>query len=110
MMVEQRVPVIPRNDLVLLMLDPEQLVTAGGIQLVAGKKISKATVIAVGPGAVSDNIPAPYRMPMSLAVGERVYIGGNQFSCEFIDGDDRLILLPEKMILGTLPPVTLEIA
>jgi co-chaperonin GroES (HSP10) len=91
----------PRNDLVLVRMDEEKTQTNGGIYLVGSSKVSTGTVLAVGPGAQTDAVPG-YRMPMDLRVGERVYLGGTQFACEFVDGDERTVLVPEKLVLGTV--------
>lgn len=95
-------PIQPRSDLVLLVMDPDEEVSSGGIYLARGKKSRTGTVIAVGPGALSDNIPPPYRMPIGIEVGERVYIQDSNCVHEWEEDGDKFVLTPQMAILGTL--------
>jgi co-chaperonin GroES (HSP10) len=100
---EKKLPVLPRNDLVLVEMDEDEVKTSGGIFMAKGKKARRGTVRAVGPGALSDNLPAPHRLPMDLKVGDRVHLSDAQCGHEFDSDEGRFILVPQLMIFGVLP-------
>lgn len=99
----KELPVLPRNDLVLVEMDEEEKVTSGGIFLAKGKKARSGVVRAVGPGALSDRIPFPHRIPVDLKVGERVHLSDASCGHEFDSDQGRFILVPQMMIYGVLP-------
>ena len=66
--------VTPRNDKVVLLIDPVEEVSAGGIHLGHGaherEQLIKATVLAVGPGKLHKG----KRIPCGCRVGARVLL------------------------------------
>lgn len=76
---------IPASDRVVVFPDPERKVSGGGLMMSGhskGKIEPMGTVIAVGPGKVSEY--TNQRLPMELAVGQRILFG-------MFTGDDYLL-------------------
>ena len=74
--------------------------TKGGIYLpdTAKEKPQEGEIVAAGPGRVNDD---GTRMPMELAVGDKV-IYSKYAGTEYKDGDDEYLILRESDVLAKL--------
>jgi chaperonin GroES len=99
-MVSTKVNFVPIADrIVILPLEREQT-TKGGIYLpdTVKEKPQEGEVIAVGPGRVSDD---GTRIPMELAVGDRV-IYSKYAGTEYKVGDDEYLILRDSDVLAKI--------
>jgi chaperonin GroES len=96
------VTVRPRGRRILVRRDAKEGMTAGGIILPDGAKDKpqRGTVVAVGPGELSDE---GYRIPVEgLCVGDKVIwqkFAGEAF---VLDGKDEIFLVEDKEVLAVL--------
>jgi chaperonin GroES len=98
--VSTKVNFVPIADrIVILPLEREQT-TKGGIYLpdTVKEKPQEGEVIAVGPGRVSDD---GTRIPMELAVGDRV-IYSKYAGTEYKVGDDEYLILRDSDVLAKI--------
>jgi chaperonin GroES len=101
--VSTKVNFVPLADrIVILPLEREQT-TRGGIYLpdTIKERPQEGEVIAVGPGRVSDD---GTRMPMELAVGDRV-IYSRYAGTEYKDGDDEYLILRDSDVLAKISQI-----
>jgi chaperonin GroES len=91
---------VPLGERVIVKPIEQEQTTRGGIVLpdTAKEKPQEGEVIAVGPGRVSDD---GTRIPMELAVGERV-IYSKYAGTEYKDGDEEYLILRESDILAKI--------
>jgi len=91
----------PLGERVIVKVIASEEVTKGGIVLpdVAKEKPQEAEVVAVGPGRIAED---GKRIPLEIAVGDRVLYA--KFSGTEVkkDGDEYLILNAERDILAVL--------
>ena len=89
---KSKIKITPLEDRVVIMPDDETANMRGGLYIpdTAKEKPTQGEVLAVGPGRLTDK---GERVPMELAVGDRVIYGkysGTQFTVE--DGDEVVII------------------
>jgi co-chaperonin GroES (HSP10) len=97
--------VMPRGNLVLVLLDPVKKTTAGGLHLpdqVKQKQYSLRTghVVRVGPGQLLQD---GTRVPIELTAGTPVVIDGGAVIGKVDDEEARHVLVEANGIAGTLP-------
>jgi co-chaperonin GroES (HSP10) len=102
----KKLPLIPRNSLVLVEMDAVREATEGGILLPGGKAPRFGTVRDVGPGAL---MAGGGRHEMDLKPGDRVYLADERYRCEVEDDDSTWALVPENMIPARVPVAKLEL-
>jgi len=92
----------PLGDRVAVRRVDEEAKSKGGIIIpdTAKEKPSEGEVIAAGPGAFDDD---GKRVPMDVAVGDRILFGKWSGSEVKIDGED-LLIMKASDILGILDP------
>ena len=92
----------PLGDRVAVRRVEEEAKTKGGIIIpdTAKEKPSEGEIIAAGPGAFDDD---GKRIPMDVAVGDRILFGKWSGSEVKIDGED-LLIMKASDILGILDP------
>ena len=85
------------NRVVVEASDDEEQVSAGGIYIpdTAKEKPQDGTVVAVGPGRLSDD---GKRVPMEIAVGDRV-VYSKYSGTEYKEGENEYLVLREDDIL-----------
>ena len=90
----------PLGDRVLVEPIEKEEVTAGGIVLpeTAKEKPQEGEVMAVGPGAINDK---GERLPMNVAVGDKIIFSKYAGTEIKLDGEDFLIMA-ERDVLGIL--------
>lgn len=90
----------PLNDRILVKRLEEEEKTAGGIIIPdsAKEKPAEGEIVAIGPGKLSD---AGERVPMDVAVGNRVLFSKYGGTDVKLDGEDFLIMR-EDDILGVI--------
>lgn len=102
--VEVRLPIQPRGDLVLVLVDSREEITATGLYLPQTNEYMRTGVVrAVGPGKEVSGSSGPYRMSMDLKVGDRVYLAEQRYKFETKNDDGTWVVVPEGMIAGVLP-------
>jgi chaperonin GroES len=97
------VNVRPLRDRVLLRRSEEPETQIGGIVVpdIAKEKPQQATVIAAGPGRITDE---GERIPLDVNVGDRVLVGKYAGTEITLDGTEYLIVREDE-ILGVVEPV-----
>jgi chaperonin GroES len=95
-----KVKLEPLGERVVVKPIEQEQTTKGGIFLpdTAKEKPQEGEVVAVGPGRVSDD---GTRLPMELAVGDRV-IYSKYAGTEYKDGDDQYLILRESDVLAKI--------
>jgi chaperonin GroES len=95
-----KVKLDPLGERVVIRPIEQEQTTKGGIFLpdTAKEKPQEGEVVAVGPGRVSDD---GTRLPMELAVGDRV-IYSKYAGTEYKDGDDQYLILRESDVLAKI--------
>jgi len=90
----------PIHNRVLVQRDPPTETTKGGIIIPdnAKEKITKGTVIAIGPGKATDS---GRFVETTLKVGDRI-IFGKYSGSEFEEHGDTRLFMPEDEILGVI--------
>lgn len=97
----------PHNDRILLKRDLGEKVTRGGI-IIPDAQVNKAvrgTIVAMGPGRISETTGKRVPMPDDLALGVRVLIGdysGGSSVKALENVDDDLVIVREDEILGVI--------
>ena len=94
-----KVEIQPLEDRVVVMPDDESEEMRGGLYIpdTAKEKPTQGKVIAVGPGRVEKG----ERVPMDLAVGDKV-IYGKYSGTQFQLGDDEVIIIKASDILAKI--------
>ena len=94
-----KVEIQPLEDRVVIMPNDESEEMRGGLYIpdTAKEKPTQGNVIAVGPGRVEKG----ERVPMDLAVGDKV-IYGKYSGTQFQLGDDEVIIIKASDILAKL--------
>jgi chaperonin GroES len=98
--VSTKVNFVPIADRIVILPVEREQTTRGGIYLpdTVKERPQEGEVIAVGPGRVSDD---GTRMPMELAVGDRV-IYSKYAGTEYKDGDDEYLILRDSDVLAKI--------
>jgi co-chaperonin GroES (HSP10) len=96
----KKLPLIPRNSLVLVEMDAVREATEGGILLPNGEAPRYGTVRDVGPGAL---MAGGGRHEMDLKPGDRVYLADERYRVEVRDADGSWALIPENLIGAKVP-------
>ena len=88
------------NRVVVEPQEGDEQMSAGGIYIpdTAKEKPQEGTVVAVGPGRLTDD---GNRVPMDVAVGDTV-VYSKYAGTEYKDGDDELLILRESDILAKI--------
>ena len=88
------------NRVVVEPLEGDEHVSAGGIYIpdTAKEKPQEVTVVAVGPGRVTDD---GTHIAMELSVGDKV-IYSKYAGTEYKDGDDEYLIMRESDVLAKL--------
>ena len=91
----------PLGERIIVKVTASEEVTKGGIVLpdAAKEKPQEAEVVAVGPGRLNED---GKRVPMEIAVGDKVLFAKFSGSEVKIDGEEYLILNAERDILAVL--------
>jgi chaperonin GroES len=87
----------PLNDRVIVKRLDNQTTTSSGIVIPdsAAEKPDQGEVLAVGPGRINDQ---GNRLPIDIAVGDRVLFGKYAGQAIKIDGDELLVLREEDLL------------
>lgn len=92
----QTVPIKPLSDYVVAEQEVAESKTASGLYLPdkAQEKPKIAKVLAVGPGKVGDDNE---RVPVEVAVGDRIIYGGYSTTEVKVDGKEYLLIKEENI-------------